>query len=114
MKLYAYHGVLPEEKSLGQFFFVDGSFWLPISGNQDVEISDSFEKSINYVDIINSIEERFTKNKFDLIESAAEDLCNVIFDKFPKILKVEITVKKPNPPINANFDYISVEISKTR
>ena len=111
LKIYAYHGKLPEEKKLGQFFLLDVVIYFNFLGNIP---SDTLENTINYVEVINFIKEKFTEKKFNLIETAAEYLCDSVLEYFQKIYKVGITLRKPTPPVNADFDYVAVEIMKSR
>ena len=111
LKLYAYHGVISQEKELGQFFLLD----LTMHTNFSEAIkSDSVEKAINYADIIEFLKIKFIEKKFNLIESAANFLCISLLEKFPEIKKITVILKKPNAPINAEFSYVAAEITKTR
>ena len=111
LKLYAYHGVLPEEKELGQFFLLD----LVIYTSFDKSVAnDSIENAINYAKVIEYVKIKFIEKKFNLIESAANFLSVSLLEKFQKIDKITITLKKPNAPINAEFNYVAVEITKYR
>ncbi len=111
LKIYAYHGKLPEEKKLGQFFLLDLVIYFNFLENVP---SDTLENTINYVEVINFIKEKFTEKNFNLIETAAEYLCDSVLKYFQKIYKVDITLRKPTPPVNADFDYVAVEVMKSR
>ena len=111
LKLYAYHGVLPEEKELGQFFLLDLIIYTSFN---KVVVNDSIENAINYAKVIEYVKIKFIEKKFNLIESAANFLCVSLLKKFQKIDKITITLKKPNAPINAEFSYAAVEVTKYR
>lgn len=111
LKLYAYHGAISQEKELGQFFLLDLTVHTDFS---EAIKNDSAEKTLNYTDIIEFLKIKFIEKKFNLIESAANFLCNSLLEKFQNINKITLTIKKPNAPINAEFSYVAAEITKTR
>ena len=56
----------------------------------------------------------FTAQKYDLIERAAQVVCDAILENYPKVQSVTVELKKPEAPINAVFDYVSVEMTRSR
>ena len=56
----------------------------------------------------------FTAEKYDLIERAAQVIADAVLDEFDDIFKVEVTLKKPEAPISAEFDYVAVSIMRER
>ena len=111
LKIYAHHGDLPEEKTLGQFFLLDFVFYLKDFTYLEGE---EIENTVDYVKIIKYVKKKFTEKNFDLIESAASCLCESILKNFPKIFKMELTLKKTSPPVDAIFSYVAVEIVRER
>ena len=111
LKIYAYHGDLPEEKVLGQFFLLDFVFYL---NDFEYEMEEKIENTVNYVELIRCVKKEFTGRKFNLIETAANYLCDCILEEFPKISKIELTLKKTSPPVDAFFSYVGVEVTKSR
>ena len=111
LKIYAYNGAAPEEQKLGQMFSLDLTIFTSF---KDAVLKDSVQNALSYSDVIDFVKVKFLSKKFNLIESAAEFLCSSLLCKFNKIIKVTILLKKLNPPINANFSYVAVEISKSR
>ena len=111
LKIYAYHGDFPEEKAMGQFFLLDFVFYLKDFNYLEGE---KIENTVDYVKIIKHIKRKFTEKNFNLIESAASYLCDSILENFSKIFKMELTLKKTSPPIDAIFSYVAVEIARER
>ena len=56
----------------------------------------------------------FTAEKYDLIERAAQVIADAVLDEYEDIFKVEVTLKKPEAPISADFDYVAVSITRER
>lgn len=54
----------------------------------------------------------FLAQKDDLIERAAQRVADALLSEYPKIDTVNVTVKKPDAPMKAVFDYAAVEIER--
>ena len=111
LKLFAYHGVNPEEKENGQNFYIDLDYYLDLSGSCE---SDSLNDTVSYAKAVKIIRRVFTERSYDLIEKAAQVICDALFDEFEEIEKIEITLKKPEAPVNAEFDYMAVSLTRER
>lgn len=111
LELYGYHGVYEEEKQIGQKFMIS----LVLYGEFiDVENNDNIEKTLHYGDVCHFVASEFTKKKFDLIESVANQLSIQLLTNFPILKKVDVEVKKPFAPIGLPFRNVSVTTSRGR
>ena len=54
----------------------------------------------------------YTNVRFGLF--AAEDLTAAVLAEYPEVLRVDLTLKKPQAPIQADFDWVGVTISRDR
>lgn len=111
LKIFAYHGVNPEEKRDGQNFVFD------IDASVDISVpcvSDNVEDTVSYAKIIKETVRIFTSQKDDLLERAAQRVADGLFESFEKIQSLRILLKKPEAPINADFEYVGVEIFRER
>ena len=111
LKIFAYHGVNPEEKQDGQNFIIDLDYYLNITG---ACCMDNIEDTVSYAKVVKVISRAFTESKYDLIERAAQVVVDAVLDNFEDIFRVDITLKKPEAPIKADFDYVAVTISRER
>ena len=111
LRIYAYHGVNPEEKENGQNFVLDITAELDLSVPC---ITDRVEDTVSYAKIIKTAVAVFTAEKYDLLERAAEMIAQAILKQYKKLRAVEITVKKPEAPIKADFGYVAVAIRRER
>ena len=106
LKLFAYHGVNPEEKVDGQNFVLDITATL----NADsAKKSDNVDDTVSYAKIIKTARAVFTERSYDLIEVAANKVGLAIMEDFPKLDSVTILLMKPEAPIKADFQYVAVE-----
>ncbi|WP_294775131.1 dihydroneopterin aldolase [uncultured Eubacterium sp.] len=111
LKLFAYHGVNPEEKENGQNFVIDLDYYVNIARACQM---DTLDDTVSYAKVVKTIRRVFTAEKYDLIERAAQVIADAVLDEFEDIFKVEITLKKPEAPISAEFDYVAVSITRER
>ncbi|MCK8828479.1 dihydroneopterin aldolase [Natroniella acetigena] len=111
LAFYGYHGVLNAENEIGQKFFIDLELY---SDLRKAGQSDQLDDAINYAEVYEVIKEIFHAQDYDLIEALAEDIASKILEEFSKIEEVMIRVKKPEAPVNAIFDYVGVEITRSR
>ena len=111
LKLFAFHGVNEEEKINGQSFVLDITLWADLEKPCK---SDDVEDTVSYSSVIKKVREVFTAEKYDLLEKAAQVVCDTIFATFEKVIECEVLLKKPEAPIKADFSYVAVEIRRTR
>ena len=111
LKIFAYHGVNPEEKQDGQNFVFDIDAYVDIGSACE---SDGIDDTVSYAKIIKETVRIFTAEKNDLLERAAERVAQGLFERFEKIQSLRILLKKPEAPIKADFDYVGVEIFRDR
>jgi len=104
MKFYAYHGVLPQETTVGNHFIVNLTLTVPIG--KAVE-SDQLEDTINYAEIYQIVKEEMGIPS-KLLEHAAGRILKGLKSKFPQITETELTVTKLNPPFGGDLHSASV------
>ena len=111
LKLFCYHGVNPEEKVDGQNFIFDIEAFM----NLDLPCkTDNVNDTVSYAKIIKTVRRVAQSEKKDLLEYVSQRVADALFEEFEKIEKLVITLKKPEAPIKADFDYVAVQIERTR
>ncbi len=111
LKVFAYHGVNPEEKRDGQEFELDITMYADLSAPRK---SDNLEETINYAAARKLITKTMQEKSYDLIERAADEVANRLLEGFTKIEKVKVLLKKPNAPMSCEFDFVGVEVIAER
>lgn len=110
MAFYGYHGVLPQEKELGQRFVVDVELYLDL---RHAGQSDDPERTVSYADAWELVRQVVTGPPCKLIEAVAENIAARLLEQFP-LQAVLVRVKKPSAPIPGHFSYMGVEIKRSR
>lgn len=110
-QFYAYHGVKQEEKDLGGRYEVDLDLWYDAT---EAIIEDSVANALNYEEAMNCIEELFSEDPSNLIETVASNILDLVFEKFSNLNKATIRIRKINVPIHNVVAYIETELSRER
>ncbi|GAB2214825.1 hypothetical protein Drorol1_Dr00019189 [Drosera rotundifolia] len=111
LKFYGYHGVKPEERTLGQKFLIDVDAWLDL---RQAGVSDNLSDTVSYTDIYRMVKEVVEGEPLNLLESVAHQIAVATFTKFPQISDVRVKVGKPHVAVQGQLDYLGVEIFRTR
>jgi dihydroneopterin aldolase len=103
IRVFGYHGHLPEEAVLGGHFIVN--VWVE-ADTTVVEKTDDLNDTVDYVKILDIVKEQMAI-RADMIEVPAKRIVDAILT-LNKAQKVTVEVEKVLPPIDATFDKISV------
>lgn len=111
MQFFGYHGVLEEERRLGQKFIVDMELRLNL---QPAGRQDDLDLSISYAEVFQTVEAVVTGRSFRLLEALAESISQRVLEQYPPVTEVLVRVEKPGAPIPGNFAYMAVEITRRK
>ncbi len=109
LEVFARHGVLPEENTIGQRFFVSCEISLDL---RKAGKTDAMEDSVSYSDIAHLIKKTMEENIYKLIERCAERVAEEILKFDSRIVSVSVEIKKPSAPIGLPLDYPAVLIHR--
>ena len=111
MQFFAYHGVNPEEKALGQRFEVDVALRMD---TRPAGLSDDLRQTINYAQVYKVVKRIVEEERFDLIEALAETLAMHIGKQFAPD-GVRVCVRKPHVALKGSvLDYVAVDIERSQ
>lgn len=105
LKLYARHGVLPQETKVGAEFTVD--LCLATDFSKAAE-TDALDGTVNYASVFEKVKEEMDIPS-RLLEHAAYRIARRLLDDFPAISEVAIGLYKQNPPMGADCRRVGVE-----
>ena len=110
LKIYAYHGVLPQENLVGAYYYID----LKLKTNfTHAAETDELEGTVSYADIFAVVKEEMAITS-KLLEHVCQRIASRIFNDFPTIEAIEIRLSKENPPMGASAKSIGVEAHYVR
>ncbi|WP_185851923.1 dihydroneopterin aldolase [Blattabacterium cuenoti] len=105
IKLFGFHGCMPEEKYVGSHYTI----------NLEVEfdfykasINDDLSKTINYVDLYSIVKKEMNINS-KLIEHLAQRIIQRIKEDNKSLVRyTKVKICKENPPLQGNVDRVCV------
>ena len=110
LRLYAFHGVLPQENKIGAYFTINAE--LDTDFSKAIE-TDELDGTVSYADVLEVIKkEMSTPSK--LIEHVGGRIIKSIFAEFPSVTKVKLRIIKENPPMGADCKGAGIEIEESR
>lgn len=108
LKIFAHHGVYPDEKINGQFFQVDA---LVRYDAHMACMSDQVEHAVDYTLICDLIEQEM-KTPSALLEHVVFRTIQTLKIRIPQLLYIRIKLTKLKPPIASNLSGISVTLEE--
>ncbi|SDS66018.1 dihydroneopterin aldolase [Nocardioides scoriae] len=105
-----HHGVLDFERRDGQDFVLDLVLRLDTSV---AAASDDLRDTVDYGSLVDQVRAVVEGEPVDLIETLAQRVAEVCL-RSPSVLEAEITVHKPNAPIQATFHDVALTINRSR
>ena len=106
-----HHGVLPFEREEGQLFTVDVVLDLGQRGTAVAAVTDSVTDAVDYSRVANGIVSIIEGEPVNLIESLADRIAERVLS-FPRVVAAEVTVHKPEAPLDVAFEDVSVTIHR--
>ena len=106
LNIFAFHGVLPEEKILGTNYILNVEIHADL---QKASESDDLKDTINYAEI-NDILHAEMAIPSQLLEHVIGRIISKIKNSFPQITFIKVKLTKTNPPMKGEMHGVSVEM----
>lgn len=110
IRAFGHHGVLAEERSMGQPFIVDLVLGVDTA---PAAAADDLRRTVDYGVVARRVADVVGGEPVDLIETVAGRIAELCLGE-PLVSDVEVTVHKPQAPVSVPFDDISVTIHRSR
>src|SRR5680860_89710 len=94
IRVFAHHGVFPEEKAAGQVFVIDVTIHLDLEAAAN---TDDLAATVDYGSLAQAIHDRVAVERWDLIERVASRVVDLVMED-GRVDAVEVTVHKPQAP----------------
>ena len=105
------HGVLPEERALGQIFVVD----LELLGDfSRAASSDALEDAVDYSAVYDRMRAVVEGPPLHLLEAVADRVCAAVFPVSERIDEITVRIKKPLVPLSGFLECSMVELTRIR
>ncbi len=110
IRAVGHHGVLPHERRGGQDFVVDAVLGVD---TRAAGRADDLSQTVDYGRLSQKLVDAIVADPVDLIETLAQRLADVCLAQ-PLVEWVELTVHKPQAPIEVPFDDVTLTIHRSR
>lgn len=104
---YAHHGVMEEEHRIGGRYEVDVAFDFDIT---EAAETDDLSRTVDYERVYALVRDVVTGNSSYLIERVGWRIARAVAEAYPAVAAVEVTVRKPNPPVGGPCDRAEVVV----
>lgn len=108
LKLQAFHGALPQERTVGNDYRIDAILEADIPEAME---SDELQDTVNYAEVVEAIREEM-KIPSNLLEHVAGRILKRLHKDFPRIRKTDLRIAKMVPPIEADIEACAVHIKE--
>ena len=108
---FSHHGVFEEEQKNGQDFYVDVIMYLDLEKSSR---SDALLDTIDYGAVCELVIAQIAGPPLSLIEKLAGQIGDLLLAEFPLLKRVNVTVHKPQAPVNAEVLDIAVTMERSR
>ena len=98
VRFYAFHGVMPQERSVGGEFFVSVKVGYPL---EKAMSSDDVADTLNYAALYEFVKKEMMQPS-SLLEHVMGRIVEAIEKAFPEVTSVEVKIKKVNPPMGSD------------
>ena len=109
-EFYAYHGVKAEEHTLGGKYQVDLELYY---NSTKAVINDDVTYALDYDEAMFCVED-VMGGQYNLIETIANEILNMLFDRFDQLELATVRVRKFAAPIRTPVAYIETEQTMSR
>ncbi|GHV10255.1 7,8-dihydroneopterin aldolase [Bacteroidia bacterium] len=104
MTFFAYHGVMEQERKVGNTYMVDLKLYFDLLPAMR---SDNLHDTVNYAAIYALVKQEMAIPS-NLIEHVAGRILQRIHADFPQIENIEIRLAKQNPPLGGDLKEVAV------
>lgn len=111
LQFRAYHGYYEEERRDGNDFEVDLVFRADL---RNAGKTDNLSNTIDYQEVVKIVESVMDGRSVKLIETLAKNIGDHLFDAFPNVKKLVVSVRKLNPPLDVETSYSEISMTWQR
>ena len=110
IEAFGHHGVFDFERREGQLFVADLVLGID---TRDAARTDDLQHTVDYGSLVSKVKTAIESDPVDLIETLAQRIADVCLAD-PRVAWTEVTVHKPDAPVQATFSDVTLTITRTR
>lgn len=106
VRFHAFHGVMPQERTVGADFLVTLRLGYDITKAMR---TDEVKDTLNYAEVYRVMKAEMAQPSA-LLEHVAGRIANAILQQFPAVRSIDLELTKKNPPMGADCEGAGVEL----
>lgn len=106
VRLHAYHGVMEQERTVGNDYAIDLRVGYPI---ERAEETDDVADTLNYAELYGVVKREMAVAS-KLLEHVAGRIAKAIEREFPAATSIDLSITKINPPFGADCHGAGIEL----
>lgn len=106
LRFHAFHGVLDQERRVGNDYVINVVVECDFAHAMQ---TDELEDTVNYAEIYRVVKEEMAVPS-KLLEHVAGRIGERLFNEFPSLQSLDISIMKVNPPFGADCEGAGVEV----
>lgn len=107
MRFHSYHGMMAQERRVGNIFEISASVWFDIPDDTSLEQINDIEETVNYAELAEVVK-TVTTTPYDLLETVAIAVRDAIVAQWSFLQGGRIKVTKITPPVAIQMSGASV------
>lgn len=111
LELFAHHGLLPEERRVGQMFIFD--IELELDACPACE-SDDIGDTVDYAEVADCVAEVSSSHDFNLLESLATAVAEAVMERFAGVIQLTVKLSKSSPAMSHSVDKVTATVRRQR
>jgi 7,8-dihydroneopterin aldolase/epimerase/oxygenase len=111
LRAFGHHGAFEHERQYGQEFVVDAVLWVD---TRPAAAADDLSMTVDYAEVAAALAAIVSGEPVSLIETLAARLADACLSASRAVREVEITVHKPQAPLQQPFGDVAVTIRRSR
>jgi 7,8-dihydroneopterin aldolase/epimerase/oxygenase len=108
LELRGRHGVLEREREVGQPFLYDIELELPEPP------ADELDGTVDYREVVSLVRGLSDGRQFQLLESLAAAIAEALLDRFERVERVRVRVRKPEVDPGAPVEFAAASVRRER
>lgn len=107
LRIYAFHGVLPQEREVGNDYVITLEIEYPIEKAFE---SDDINDTLNYAEVAETVKE-VMKQPSNLLEHVAGRIIKALSERYALIESITLSIRKISPPMHFDVDSAGVKVT---
>jgi dihydroneopterin aldolase len=109
LEFHGHHGATEAQQESEQIFLVDAELFLNLKKAGE---TDKIKHTVSAYDVIEIMRDVLEKERYALLEAAADTICADILSEFPAVKRVTVCIKRPDADLGIPSESFGVQVTR--